>query len=169
MTRRPTPIATPSLFRDLMSCFASGITVVTAFDRSGKPHGMTASAVASLSLEPPLVILCVDREADLHGILEHTRSFALSVLAADQEHLSRRFAEDRSDRFQGVPHQMGLDGLPLLDGALAHITCRRWGMYGGGDHTLFIGQVSGGTVFDKQPLIHYRRGYGQFSRSGQSL
>jgi flavin reductase (DIM6/NTAB) family NADH-FMN oxidoreductase RutF len=160
---QPTPVATPSLFRDLMACFASGITVVTAFDPSGRPHGMTASAVASLSLAPPLVVLCVDRTADLHAILENTRSFALSVLAANQEHLSRRFAEDRPDRFDGVAHTLGFDGLPLIDGALAHVTCRRWGMYGGGDHTIFVGQVSGGTVFQRQPLLHFRRGYGQIT------
>jgi len=163
MSRQPTPVASSKLFRDLMACFASGITIVTAFDRNGKPHGMTASAVASLSLEPPLIVLCVDRTADLHAILEDTRAFAFSILAADQEHLSRRFAEDRPDRFDGVPHSLGFDGLPLINGALAHITCRRWGMYGGGDHTIFIGQVSGGTIFEKQPLLHFRRGYGQIT------
>ncbi len=157
--KRPTPVATPALFRELLSGFASGITITTALDRSGRPYGMTASAVSGLSLEPPLVLICVDHAADLHVILSEARAFALNVLAADQEHLSRRFAEDRTDRFDGVPHTIGRDGLPLIDGALAHITCRKWGTYGGGDHTIFVGQVSGGETFPRRPLVRFRRGY----------
>src|SRR5690348_11481488 len=98
MNRRPTPIATPTLFRDLLSGFASGVTVVTARDRKDRAHGMTASAVAALSLEPPLVLVNVDKTADLHAILAEADAFALSVLAEDQEALSRRFAEDHPDR-----------------------------------------------------------------------
>ena len=159
MTRRPTPVATPDLFRDLLATFYTGVTVVTALEPTGAPHGMTASAVASLSLEPPLLLVCVDRTADLHAILSETGAFALNVLAHDQEQLSRRFADDRPDRFVGVPCSKGIDGLPLLDGAVAHITCRKWGAYGGGDHTIFLGQVSGGTIYDRKPLIHGRRKY----------
>jgi flavin reductase (DIM6/NTAB) family NADH-FMN oxidoreductase RutF len=163
MTRSPAPVATSALFRELLSGFASGVTIVTAIGSQGNAHGMTASAVAALSLEPPLVLVCVERTADLHAILEQTRCFALSVLAADQEHLSRRFSEDPPDRFEGVPYTVGFDELPLIDGALAHITCRKWGMYGGGDHTIFIGQVSGGQIFPRRPLLHFRRGYGTFA------
>jgi flavin reductase (DIM6/NTAB) family NADH-FMN oxidoreductase RutF len=148
------------LFRELMSRFASGITVATALDGKGRPYGMTASAVAALSLEPPLVLICVDQAADLHTILRDAPAFALNVLAAGQEALSRRFAEERTDRFEGVPFSQGADGLPLLDGALAHITCRKWGQYFGGDHTIFIGQVSGGAIFERNPLVHFRRAYG---------
>ncbi len=146
-----------------MSRFASGIAIVTAVTPGGRLHGMTASAVASLSLEPPLIVVCIDRTADIHPILDATRCFALSILAADQEHLSRRFAEDRADRFDSVGHIIGLDGLPLIDGALAHITCRKWGAFPGGDHTLFLGQVSGGALFERKPLLHYRRGYGSLA------
>jgi flavin reductase (DIM6/NTAB) family NADH-FMN oxidoreductase RutF len=160
MTRPPVPIASSALFRDLMANFPSGVTIATALDAKGRPHGMTASAVSGLSLQPPLVLICIDHTSDLHGILSDTRLFALSILSADQEHLSRRFADDRPDRFDGVAYTIGLDGLPLIDGALAHITCRKWGSYGGGDHTIFIGQVSGGELFARQPLLHFRRGYG---------
>ena len=163
MTGRPTPIATPALFRELLSGFASGITVVTARDAKDRPHGMTASAVASLSLEPPLVLVCVDKTADLHGILAETDAFALNVLSEEQESLSRRFAEDRSDRFDTVPHTEGFDRLPLLKDALAHITCRKWGSYLAGDHTIYIGQVSGGEIFQRPPLVHFRRRYGKFT------
>src|SRR5262249_11321058 len=145
------PIASSSLFRDLMSRFASGITIVTAIKPDGRPHGMTASAVASLSLQPPLVVVCIDKNADIHPIMDTTRCFALSILAADQEPLSRRFAEDRADRFEGVAHTIGMDGLALIDGALAHITCRKWAAFPGGDHTVFLGQVSGGALFERKP------------------
>ena len=156
---KPAPVASSDVFRDLLSRFPSGVTIATALDESGRPHGMTASAVAGLSLEPPLVLICVDRSADLHPILCDARSFALNVLAADQESFSRRFADDHPDRFAGIAHAPGLDGLPLIEGALAHITCRKWGQYFGGDHTIFVGQVSGGRIFDRPPLIHFRRGY----------
>ncbi|MBI4503172.1 MAG: flavin reductase family protein [Gemmatimonadetes bacterium] len=160
MSRGPAPVASADLFRDLMAGFASGVTIATALDSAGQPHGMTASAVAGLSLEPPLVLLCVERTADLHPVLCEAESFALSVLAADQEWLSRRFADSHPDRFAGVPWTAGLDRLPLIEGALAHITCRKWGQYWGGDHTIFVGQVSDGRVFDCKPLIHFHRGYG---------
>ena len=156
---KATPVASPEVFRDLMSRFPSGVTIATVLDERGRPHGMTASAVAGLSLEPPLVLICVDRSADLHPILCAAQSFALNVLAADQESLSRRFADDHPDRFTGIAHAPGVDGLPLIEGALAHITCRKWGQYFGGDHTIFVGQVSGGRIFDRPPLIHFRRGY----------
>jgi flavin reductase (DIM6/NTAB) family NADH-FMN oxidoreductase RutF len=156
---RPAPIADPAVFRDLMSRFASGVTVVTAVSREGRPHGMTASAVAGLSLEPPLILLCVDLSSDLHPILCETHAFALSILATGQESLSRRFAAELPDRFEGVRVIRGIDGLPLLEGALAHITCRKWGQYIAGDHTIFVGQVSGGSIFDQKPLIHFDRGY----------
>ena len=136
--------------------------MVTARDKRDRAHGMTASAVASLSLEPPLVLVCVDRTADLHAVLAETDSFALSVLSEGQESLSRRFAEDHPDRFDSVSHVEGFDRLPLIDGALAHITCRKWGSYLAGDHTIYIGQVSGGHIYDRKPLIHFDRGYGKF-------
>jgi flavin reductase (DIM6/NTAB) family NADH-FMN oxidoreductase RutF len=153
-------VAASQLFRELMSRFPTGVTVTTALDPKGRPYGMTASAVAALSLEPPLVLVCVDQTADLHAILCDAPAFGLSVLAADQEALSRRFAEELPNRFDGVPFSPGVDGLPLLDGALAHITCRKWGQFFGGDHTIFIGQVNGGAIFERKPLIHFRRTYG---------
>src|SRR5258705_4018213 len=99
MTRLPAPLVSSALFRDLLAHFPSGVTIATALDRQRRPHGMTASAVAGLSLEPPLILICLDHTSDLHAILSDTRSFALSILAPDQAHLSRRFAYDRPDRF----------------------------------------------------------------------
>lgn len=152
--------ATANQFRLLLSGFATGVTVATAVDGAGRPHGMTASAVSAASLDPPLLLLCVDRAADFHPVLSQAERFALSVLASDQEHLSRRFAaEPAEDRFAGVPYRAGPDGLPLLEGAVAHIVCARWGAYQVGDHTIFIGQVTAGDVYQGKPLLHYRSRY----------
>ncbi|MBI4420088.1 MAG: flavin reductase family protein [Gemmatimonadetes bacterium] len=153
-------IATASQFRLLLSGFATGVTVATALDEAGLPHGMTASAVSAVSLEPPLLLLCVDRAADFHGVIARVDRFALSVLASDQEYLSRRFSDEpMGDRFAGIALRAGADGLPLIEGAVAHILCTKWASYDVGDHTVVVGQVRGGEVFDGRPLIHYRRGY----------
>lgn len=162
-TPRPRPAGRagvgPDEYRDIISRFSTGVTVATTVDQKGKPHGMTASAVASVSLQPPIVLVCVDHAADFHAALSAAKGFALSVLASDQEHLSRRFAEDPPDRFAGVPFAAGTDGLPLLEGAVAHVICEPWGTHEAGDHTVFFGLVTGGTVFDRPPLVHFRGGY----------
>ena len=153
-------IATASQFRHLLSGFATGVTVATALDQAGRPQGMTASAVSAVSLDPPLLLVCVDRAADFHAVLSRADRFALSVLASDQEDLSRRFAaEPAHDRFAGVAHRLGRDGLPLLTGAVAHIVCSKGAAYEAGDHTIFVGQVSAGELFEGRPLIHYRSRY----------
>jgi len=142
-----------------MARFATGVTVATTRDKSGKPQGMTASAVAAVSLEPPILLVCVDHAADFHAAVSGAPRFALSVLSSNQEHLARRFAEDRPDRFDGVPWQEGAGGLPLLDGAVAHLVCGQWGTHEAGDHTVFFGRLEEGTAFDRLPLIHFRGGY----------
>ena len=146
-------------YRHLLSRFPTGVTVATTIDRRGTPHGMTASAVASVSLEPPILLVCVDHSADFHAALSTARTFALSVLAHGQENLSRRFAEERTDRFDGVPIVTGPDGLPLIEGAVAHILCERSESHEAGDHTVFFGRVTGGSIFDHKPLVHFRSGY----------
>ena len=149
----------PTAYRQLLSRFPTGVAVATTTDADGRPIGMTASAISSVSLSPPLLLICVSKAADFHGALTRAGGFALSVLAHDQEALSRRFAETRPDRFDGVPISTGPDGLPLLAGAAAHIICRKWGAHEVGDHTIFFGLVAGGTVFERRPLIHHRSGY----------
>jgi flavin reductase (DIM6/NTAB) family NADH-FMN oxidoreductase RutF len=154
----------PDLFRDLLGRFATGVTVLTARAADGRPFGMTANAVASVSLDPPLVLVCVDRTRDIHDVLRAAHRFALSVLAEDQEAVSRRFAEDSADRFAGTPVLEGPHGLPLVAGAVAHILCALRDAVAAGDHTIFIGLVTGGTAFDRAPLTYFRAGYGGFVR-----
>ena len=149
----------PPQFRQLLGRFATGVTVITARDPSGAPVGMTASSVASVSLEPPLLLVSVDRAHDMHAALEAGQHFVLNVLAADQEALSRRFAGDEEDRFDGVGYKENRQGVPVLDGALASIECVKQTAVPAGDHTVFIGLVTGGAVTDRRPLLYYRGGY----------
>jgi flavin reductase (DIM6/NTAB) family NADH-FMN oxidoreductase RutF len=151
----------PAQFRHLLGRFATGVTVLTARTPSpdGRPLGMTASSIASVSLDPPLLLVCVDRRHDMHAALEAGDHFALNVLAADQEWLSRRFAGSVENRFDGVGYRDNKQGTPIIDGAAATIECRKQATAPGGDHTVFFGLVTGGSVTDRRPLIYYRGGY----------
>lgn len=156
----------PTEFRELLSGFATGVTVLTTVAADGRPFGMTASSVASVSLDPPLLLVCVDRSRDMHDVLRTASWFALSILAADQEVLSRRFAEDRDDRFAGVPLREGPHGLPLVVGAVAHIVCALRSTVAAGDHTVFIGLVTEGSAFGGAPLVHFRGRYARLTDAG---
>lgn len=156
--RRPSRVDALT-YRRLLGSFATGVTVVTTTDPAGRPAGMTASAVSAVSLEPPLLLICVDHDATIHHILGSVERFALNVLAANQEPLSRQFADDFERRFADVPYERGAGGLPLLHGVVAHIICERRETVTAGDHTVFFGEVVDGESFDRPPLIHFRGGY----------
>lgn len=125
----------------------------------GRPLGMTANSLASVSLRPPLLSVCVDRDAEMHEVILQAREFVVNVLSSPQETLARRFAEKNVDRFDGVGYHLSPDGLILLDGALAHIECHRLTQYEAGDHTIVVGKVVGGETGDGRPLLYYRGGY----------
>ncbi|HVK01103.1 MAG TPA: flavin reductase family protein [Gemmatimonadales bacterium] len=143
-----------------MGRFATGVTILTVNGTGDRPLGMTASSLASVSLVPPLVSVCVDHEAELHDTILASQIFVVNVLESHQESLSRRFADHHEDRFDGIGYHRSPEGLVLLDGALAHIECDRFATYPGGDHTIVIGRVIGGTTGDGRPLLYYRGGYG---------
>ena len=149
----------PAQFRQLLGRFATGVTVVTTRDPHGRPIGMTASSIASVSLDPPLLLVSVSREHDMHAALAVASRFVVNVLAADQEALSRRFAAEHPDRFDGIGYTETKHGLPILEGVLATIECEKRAEAPGGDHTVFFGLVTGGSVTDRAPLLYYRGGY----------
>lgn len=151
-------------FRSVLGRFASGVTVVTVRD-GDTDHGMTASAFCSLSLDPPLVLVCIDRTTRMHELLQHVRHIAVSLLAADQEMISRRFAEPPDDtRFEGLGYTRGATGAPLLTDALAHLECELEERYQGGDHSIIVGRVIGAAAGDARPLLYYRGGYAELER-----
>jgi flavin reductase (DIM6/NTAB) family NADH-FMN oxidoreductase RutF len=120
---------------------------------------MTANSLSSVSLHPPLVSVCVDREAEMHPIIIKADEFVVNVLSSQQEALARRFADKQVDRFDGIGYHLSPEGLILLDGALAHIECYRHTQFEAGDHTIVIGKVVGGATGDGRPLLYYRGGY----------
>ena len=146
-------------FRQLLGRFATGVTVITARDADGRPHGMTANSLSSVSLEPPLILLSIDHEASMHGLLVTSPAFAVNILSASQEAVSRRFAQDREERFDGVGYQESPRGLVLLDGALAHLECERVATHEAGDHTILVGLVVAGNANEGRPLCYFRGGY----------
>ncbi|MGH7645706.1 MAG: flavin reductase family protein [Gemmatimonadales bacterium] len=154
------PGVDPARFRELLGRFATGVTVLTTRGPDGRPVGMTASAVAAASLDPPLVLVCVDRRHDMHPALDAARHFVLNVLAADQEPLSRRFANVTDDRFAGVAAHDNAAGVPVLEGVAAAIECEKQETVAAGDHTVFLGLVTGGHTAPGNPLIYYRGAYG---------
>ena len=143
-----------------MGRFATGVTVLTVNGPDGRPLGMTASSLASVSLVPPLVSVCVDHQAELHDAILAAPIFVVNILESGQEALSRRFADKYEDRFEGVGYHRSPEGLVLLDGALAHLECDRAASYPAGDHTITIGRVIGGATGEGRPLLYYRGGYG---------
>ena len=147
------------LFRELLGHFATGVSVLTAITPDGRPLGMTANSLASVSLRPPLVSVCVDREAEMHDVILAVDRFVVNVLASHQEVLARRFSDKHEDRFDGIGYHLNPEGLLLLDGTLAHIECERHAQYPGGDHTIVVGKVVGGASNQGRPLLFYRGGY----------
>jgi flavin reductase (DIM6/NTAB) family NADH-FMN oxidoreductase RutF len=150
------------LFREAMARFATGVTIVTAPAADG-PHGVTINAFASLSLVPPLVLICIEHGRYTLKVLETARVFAVNVLAEGQDHLSRFFSTDSRPEgphaFDGIPHRTGRLA-PILDGCLAFAECRITAQYAGGDHTIFVGEVEAAEIFpDRRPLVYYNRGY----------
>ena len=146
---------TPDEFRHVLSHFATGVTVVTTWDADGRPTGLTASAFTSVSLEPPLILVCVDHKAQSYPALRASGRFAVNVLAVEHETLSRRFATTDADKFDGLTYRPGALGLPLLPEALAHLECRTVHAYPGGDHTIFVGEVEAAQAREGAPLVYF--------------
>ncbi|MBA3890202.1 MAG: flavin reductase family protein [Gemmatimonadaceae bacterium] len=154
----------PDTFRAILGRFAAGVTVMTLRDTIGADHGMTVSAFASVSLDPPLVLACISNDAQMHPALEGARHFGVSILSSEQEALSRRFSDVLPDRFAGIGYRRGKSGVVLLDDALATLDCTIVARHPAGDHAIVIGQVDEGSVRHATPLLYYRGGYAQLER-----
>jgi len=154
----------PDLFRSVLGRFATGVTIITARDGTGRDHGMTVSAFSSLSLDPPLVLVCIGNDATMAPVMAAAGSFAVSILSDRQESLSRRFAGKLDDRFADVPRSPGVHGNVLLDDVLASLECRIVARHPAGDHVIVVGEVEAGHVRDGRPLLYYRGGYAQLER-----
>jgi flavin reductase (DIM6/NTAB) family NADH-FMN oxidoreductase RutF len=157
----PPALVDAAEFRRALGQFATGVTVVTALDpASGRPEGVTVNAFASLSLEPPLVLVCLARTTRLALLLDSAGHFAVNVLAADQRFLSVAFARADDDRFAGVAWRAWASGAPILEGCVANLECARAGRNDGGDHVIVVGRVER-LAYDetREPLLFARSDY----------
>jgi flavin reductase (DIM6/NTAB) family NADH-FMN oxidoreductase RutF len=147
-------------FRAAMASFAAGVTVVTTLDATNQPHAMTATAFSSVSLTPPLCLVCIDKRARTYESLMKSGCFAVNILNADQQSLSVHFASAVVDKFGRVPWLPGaVTGCPLIQGALAWMECTVAEIYSGGDHDIFLGRVATVRVNDGTPLVYWRGSY----------
>jgi len=147
-------------YREAIAHFATGVTVITT-NVDGEPAGMTASAVASLSLAPVLLLVCISTHLRTHEALERSGRFVVNVLGEDHEELARRFARSAEDKFSGIPLDPKYD-VPVLADAIAHFVCDVKERIPGGDHSIFIGQVTECThVPGRKPLVYFKSSFGR--------
>lgn len=146
-------------FRSALSLFASGVTVVTTKDNDGKLHGITVSAFCSVSLTPPLVLICIEKDTGSHHAFEQSRVFVINILRENQQHISNHFASPLENKFNGISYRTGIEDLPVLENALANLECRLRHAYDGGDHTIFVGEIEKATVSDGNPLLYFHGNY----------
>lgn len=151
-------------FRAGLGRFCSGVNVVTTVDAQGRDHGMTVSAFCSVSLEPPLVLVCIGHDASMYSTMEKATHFTVNILSEGQEAIARRFAETSSDRFSGIGFTRGQNGMTILDEVLGFIECEITERYEAGDHDILIGAVTVVESFEGKPLLYYRGGYAQLER-----
>ena len=160
------PIDTES-FRDVLRNWASGVTVVTT--RAGdKMHGMTVSAFTSVSLDPPLVLVCASQSSTTHGVIEEGGLFTVNILAAHQADISSVFASSKNEdsRLESVSWSVGETGAPLIDEALVCLECRVTSAHQEGSHTIYVGQVEAVHTTDAEPLMYYQGAYRALHNEG---
>ena len=145
----------------MLGRFPSGVTVVTTKARDGSDEGMTVSAFCSVSLDPPLVLICIEKTASAYDALITAPGFVVNILSATQEQIARRFSIVDIDRFDGVGYSRSQNGLAVLDDVVGIIECATVAMHDAGDHTIIVGEVEATRAQNGTPLLYYRGGYAQ--------
>jgi flavin reductase (DIM6/NTAB) family NADH-FMN oxidoreductase RutF len=146
-------------FRRACGRFATGVSIASVVDCTGTPHGLTVSSFASVSLEPPLILICLGHAVTNIEDFRRARHFGINVLREDQRLISERFAQKGYDRFDGIGWLAGETGVPLITTALATMECATHQRFAAGDHDIFIGEVVHTSIRDGSPLIHYASRY----------
>jgi 3-hydroxy-9,10-secoandrosta-1,3,5(10)-triene-9,17-dione monooxygenase reductase component len=150
-------------FRAVLGHYATGVTIITAL-HDGKPYGLAANSFTSVSLDPPLVLVCMARTSKSWPKIRDSGAFAVNVLSERQEEVSRRFGDRGGDRFAGLGWKPGDTGSPVFSDALAFVECRVEAEYAGGDHVIVVGRVIDlGVIQEGRPLIFWRGGYGSLA------
>lgn len=157
----------PIVWRNTMGQFASGVTIITTIDNEGNPLGMTANAFTSLSLDPPMVLICVDNNSTTLTHLTESGKYCVNILAASQEQVSRQFAKKgSSEKFEGIAYYSGDIGVPVLEGTLTSVECEVTAIVDGGDHKILLGKgvKIHQAVGETEPLIFYRGKYNKLEK-----
>ncbi len=150
-------------FRRACGRFATGVAIATTMDSSDSPCGLTISSFSSVSLDPPLVLFCIDRTSQVIAAFEASDTFVINILDQSQRELSQRFATRQEDRFGGLEFRRGVSGAPVIPHSLAVIECRRHAVLDGGDHRIFLGEVLSADTFDGDPLLYFAGRYRQLA------
>lgn len=155
----------PQAFRSALGSFVTGVTIVTTRDADGRPVGLTANSFNSVSLDPPMVLWSLSLHSGSLPVFREAQSWAVHVLAADQQAMSDRFARPGNNKFAGLDVVDGPEGAPLLAGYAARFGCRARFEYEGGDHAIFLGEVVEFERRDAEPLIYHSGQYGRLMRA----
>ncbi|HLN82675.1 MAG TPA: flavin reductase family protein [Candidatus Binatia bacterium] len=149
----------PQELRRVMGHFATGVTVITTVDREGNPNGLTANAFLSLSLNPPLVLISVDKSATCYACFGLENGFTVNFLSEDQEEISRRFATKGADKFADLNWRSGTNGAAILEGVLGYVECKIRECHDGGDHTIVVGEIVNVEATGNRPLLFFKGKY----------
>ena len=161
---------TPQLYRDIMACFPTGVAIVTAHEAGDRPRGLTLSAFCAVSLDPPLVLVCIDKGSNTLPALQASGGFTVNFLAGGREHLAVLYASKAEEKFQGIPWtrpELAEGGPILLEDCAAYAVCLTRQAIEAGDHWVFIGEVRDGAVIEgRLPLVYHRRAFIDLAESG---
>ena len=144
------------LLRNAFGCFPSGVTIVSLKDSDDKPTGITVSSFSSLSLNPPLCLFSIGKEQASRPFFESSDHFVVNILSAQQESIAWQFAKPIEDKFENVTYTENENGVPIIDGNIAHFCCRKWAVYEGGDHIILVGEVLDFNLSESDALIFFK-------------
>lgn len=154
----------PKELRRVMGHFATGVTVITTKDIHGVPYGLTANAFMSLSLDPPLALIGIDKSAQCYSCFDASKVFAVNFLSDEQEEMSRRFATKGIDKFAGLKWQEGSSGAAILPGVIGYVECRVKKIHDGGDHAIIVGEIVSARAQGGRPLLFFQGKYQRLPR-----
>ena len=160
-----TPLIDKHVLRDALGTFATGVTIVTTLSPSGEPIGFTANSFMSVSLDPPLILVCIAKSAAGYAIYNAASTYCVNILAQTQRDLSGIFAARGADKFGGISWRKGETGSPILDGGVAHFDCAMHETVDAGDHAILIGRVVEFKTNDGEPLCYHRGKYAALAQA----